>query len=261
MTNILIIGTEVHAIRYIETYIFRQEVRIDILEINDQCKDIALKYGVKIINKVEDYNNYDIIFLTLETIKRNYYIEMISKQYKGILMLEKPLSLSVCEANKLLYLSKNLNLGVVYNRQFETNINKYKKFLKTKIIIKWPNLSKDKMDPIVNTMANVLDTVFLICGYGEIFELYVQVKNNDYIINFKLNDIEIEICIYNTDDLKQKVLINDDVLEWPNYFTTNNNILDNIITKKLDYEQNIEFAMWNVKGLNKVVDYIKQRRL
>lgn len=257
MTNILIIGTGVHAIRYIETFIFKKELNVEIYEYNNKSLEIASKYGINTVKKLSDLQKYHIIFLDVPLEVRNAYIEEIADKYSNILLIEKPLALYTEEAKHIKEKCKNIKLAVIYNRHFETKINFKKEYYSENLIVKWPNLSQDHMDPIINTMANIMDTLFIICGYGKI-KIYSVVKNNqDYEINFELNNVNIKIIIYDTNDLEEKVTINNKVLEWPNYFETNTNIIESILKQEIDYEENYEKAFTNSIALNNIIDYMR----
>lgn len=259
MTNILIIGNGVHAIRYLETYLFCNDLNVYFYKYNKDSKNIINKYGAKTESNIEEINKYDVVFLALPIDERDPFLEvLISKNYDGIILLEKPLSMNYLQAKKILIRTKNMKLGVIYNRQFEKEIDYSKLYYEDTIIIKWPNLARDHIDPIVNTMANILDTLFIICGYNKIKSLQIKHDEGNYIVTFRLNKSSIKIKIYDTNDDKDKIKINDKVLEWPNYFETNINIIKEILSSDYDFESNKKKALLNAQTLDKIEKYIRR---
>ena len=258
MTNILIIGNGVHAIRYLETYLFCNDLNVYFYDYNKNSKNIINKYGAKKESNIKEINKYDVIFLALPINERKPFLEvLITKKYNGIVLLEKPLSMDYLEAKDILKRTKKMKLGVIYNRQFEKGIDYSKLYYEDNIRIDWPNLARDHIDPIVNTMANILDTLFIICGYSIIKNLQIQ-HDDEYIITFILNKSSIKIKIYDTNNDKDKIKINDKVLEWPNYFETNNNIIKEILSSNYDFESNKKKALLNAQTLEKIVKYIRR---
>lgn len=230
MKKLLIIGDDVHTIRYIESLIFNDDLILLLKDIGNDSRIISKKYNIPLYNKNIIDGNFDYILYTMP----NKFSKKDSKElknFKGLLLLEKPLlDLSLIQG-------LNCKKYIIHLRKFETN--KIKKELKQENYIFWPNLINDGMNPLYNTFVNIidyLDTIIENPNYE--LQTYKNTDTNMEVI-LKINKKNIFINIYNTNDLTFQPTINDETIEWPNYFNCINNLFQCINKEKINFESSI----------------------
>lgn len=240
MKKILIIGDDVHTIRYIESLIFNENLILLLKDIGNDSRMISKKYNVPLYNKNIIDGCFDYVLYTMPNKFSKKDSEEL-KSFKGLLLLEKPLlDLSLIEC-------LNCQKYIIHLRKFEAN--KGKKELKQENYISWPNLLNDGMNPLYNTFVNIidyLDTIIENPNYE--LQTYKNADTNMEVI-LKTNNKNIFINIYNTNDLSLQPTINDETIEWPNYFNCINNLFQCIDQEKIDFES----LMNREKKLNKLL--------
>lgn len=241
MKKILIIGDDVHTIRYIESLIFNDNLILMLKDIGNNSRIIARKYNIPIYNKNVIDENFDYILYTMPNNFSKKDSEEL-KKYKGLLLLEKPLlDLSLIEC-------LSCKKYIIHLRNFETN--KIKKELQQENYISWPNLINDGMNPLYNTFVNIIDYLDTVIENPN-YELQTYKKTDTTMeVILKVNNKKFFINIYNTNDLNFKPSINDETIEWPNYFSCINNLFQCIIQEKVDFES----TMNREQKINKLLE-------
>ena len=221
MSKFLIVGSDVHAIRYIETLMFDNTIYM-----YHENNDSKLIYII---------NSIDLIIIT-NMFQKNLlnFLKYISHiGYKNKFILEKPLTLSYINAKKIYKILKENRIIVAYTRQFYDDINYTKIDLKQNMIIKWPNFSFLGIDPIKNTLPHIFDLIFKLFSENSDIDIKnIKKENNNYVLYLSTNDIMIKIVLYETNELSKKVEINGIILEWPNYFQ----VILTMVNKLYDFE-------------------------
>lgn len=236
MSKFLIVGSDVHAIRYIETLMFDNTIYM--YHENNDSKLISKKYKIELISNNEliyIINSIDLIIIT-NMFQKNLlnFLKYISHiGYKNKFILEKPLTLSYINAKKIYKILKENRIIVAYTRQFYDDINYTKIDLKQNMIIKWPNFSFLGIDPIKNTLPHIFDLIFKLFSENSDIDIKnIKKENNNYVLYLSTNDIMIKIVLYETNELSKKVEINGIILEWPNYFQ----VILTMVNKLYDFE-------------------------
>ena len=198
MKKILIIGNDIHALRYRDVLLFRHDCEIYFNEI---------KLNI---------NDYDCIIFS-EPYRFNECYSLLLGEYKNILLLEKS-QFDFISVEKL-----KCKVYYVHLRDFDSNnfdIN-----LEVNNYVKWPNLSNQGMDKIYHTLPNILDFLFNFFDGDRTIDLLgcskekksIKIKVNVCQKNFLINIYDVEVF----GELPQ---INGVDIQWPNYFKCINQV-------------------------------------
>ena len=230
MKKLLIIGDDIHSIRYITSIIYNDKIDLYILDLNEKTKEIINHYKIKKISKEDNINNFDYILYTLPNQFNNNIFDIL-KNYKNILLLEKP------QCNLSLIKKLKSKIYFIHLRYYDKQPNAS---IKNNNQIIWPNLNKEGMDQIINTLPNIIDYLISINKKDEI--LIDKVKNNkDSIeVSFRINSKAFITKIINTDDLDMLPKINNYMIKWPNYFLCISELIEDLLNNKLDYKESIK---------------------
>lgn len=236
MKKVLIIGNDLHFIRYIESLLFVENLDLFIMLDCNKTNKIINKYNIKELNKNDfddKISNFDYIIYTTPNGFNDKVFNTI-KKYKGNLFLEKP------QFNISLIKKLKCNIYFIHLRKFDDVIY-YK--LKKINYIEWPNLSNKGMDAFVNTLPNIID--FISCLYKNIIIDNIcvdRIKKSTNIVKFRVSvatDIFI-VKIYDTNKTDLCPSMNGMILSWPNFFTCINNFAKNMLQNNISYSDSIK---------------------
>lgn len=248
MKELLIIGDDVHTIRYISSILYNDKIELTIFDYNKKTKEIADHYLIKKINHndlKDKINDYDYIIYTLPN-SFNKNIFEILKDYKNNLLLEKP------QLNIELIKKLNCRVSFIHLRNYDNN--NYKQPKQNNNII-WPNLINDGMDPIINTTPNIIDFVILLYKDKKIDKLEViNIKHNNGIdFTLKVNTQIFNIHIINTNDKELLPKYNEETINWPNYFLCITDFINELLYNNVNFENSIK----EEEKINKIIKQIR----
>ncbi|MDO4962699.1 MAG: hypothetical protein Q4E75_01160 [bacterium] len=248
MKKMLIIGNELHAIRYINVLIFIDEFELYLLNDSDEANKIIKKYNLNKLDigetTVDLINSFDYIMFTTPNYFNNKYYNII-KEYNGILLFEKP------QLNLFDYEDINCKIYFIHLRKFDDNVLDKK----NNNYIEWPNLFNDGMDIYINTLPNVIDFIYGLYENKNISEFKIlEFKNENNYIELKVNYYDtFLIKIYNTNEKGKSPMMNKTIIGWPNYYNCINNLAKQIISNNLNYKESIKYE-------KKYIDIVKKLR-
>lgn len=256
--NILIIGNNIHTIRYIESLMFNNKYNLLLLKVDNSVEPISQKYGLKLIETSFLYSSiseYNLIILS-DMLNINVFDllkKIISSNYKGKFILEKPLTFEYNKSKKITKLLEKNRYLVAYTRQFyDINVD----FDKERLEIEWPNFYQYKIEPLKNTLPHILDLIFKISDinkYKKIKLVYaIKLKQNFYIKLIIGKKVYL-IRLYDGKNLNELVRINGIAIEWPNYFKIINKMVEIVLSNEISVLDNNIISL----KINRVLEKVK----
>lgn len=209
MRKILIIGNDIHAYRYRDVLIFRDDC-----EIYFNCFDI-------------DINEYDyVIFSEPYKFDVNWCLKL--SDYKNVLILEK------CQFDFDNIDLLDCKVYYVHLRDFN------KKIIDLELGkingVRWPNLSNQGMDKLFHTLPNVLDALFnLLKTDCEVNLMNCNKEKDSLNIKISISEKIFDIIIYDVQEFGVAPIINGIDIAWPNFFESINGLVDYLFSDKVDY--------------------------
>lgn len=227
MTNILILGGGVSAKRFVESYIYDDDLNITICNMNvcHKSKEISQIYKLKLINYSDlnknNINNYSVIIVAIPLLcKYNIIKKIIDYSYKGYFIIEKPFSNNIHNSNEQIKLLANNYFIIPYTRRYL----KFKYEFKDYNIIKWHivnTIPKDKV--LIESIPHIIDFVQYNIGNCK------EIDNINYdkdILYFRYNGKQIKIY-FNNDNV---FTINNEIMKNIDYIKANNVMLKELLT-------------------------------
>lgn len=233
--KVAIWGKGVHCKRYADAFLFyKEDVEIIYVEKSDVGREDA-----------------DVLVLSepflLKDLKLSEYESF--RQYRIVISEKLPtdncsdlLTLSDCLQNNVLM--------TVHSRLFSPKIYKPDKL--REISIKWPNVYQTHMDPIWNTLPNVLDFIYHNEGTFPSISATKLSKEGDvyYFIT------ETGTCSYNVEIypgmLSDKVKIDNKDIPWPNYIECYHNAFDTL-TEEGKNRFFVNYTVKEIRFLNQLL--------
>lgn len=256
--NILIIGNNIHTIRYIESLMFNNKYNLFLLKVDNSIELISQKYGLKLIetrflySSINEYNL--IIFSDMLNINAFGLLKKITtSHYKGKFILEKPLTFEYNKSKKIIKLLEKNRYLVAYTRQFyDINVD----FDEERLKIEWPNFYQHKIDPLKNTLPHILDLIFKISDtdkYKKINLIYAIKVKKIFYIKLIIEKKVYLIRLYEGKNLNELAMINGITMEWPNYFKIINKMVEIVLNDEISVLDNNIISL----KINKVLENIK----
>lgn len=249
MKKVLIIGSDLHAIRYINSLLFVDDLKLFILNDHNKTKEIIEQYNIGELNMESitsgKINSFDYIIYTTPNSFDNKIYNII-KSYKGNLLLEKP-QMKISIIKKM-----NCNIYFIHLRKFNDTIYNEPSNIN---YIEWPNLVYDGMDAIINTLPNIIDYISCLYKNEDLDEFCIdKIKRDSNYIEFKVNICdEFMVKIYNTDKKGNYPIMNGLEIKWPNFFICINNLAKEILQDNLS-------CLNTIKQEQKYINIIKKIR-
>lgn len=248
MKKVLIIGNELHAVRYISSLIFVKDIELTILNDSDATNNIKEYYNILELNIENDlFDKINVFDYIIYTIPNGLDINVCNllKKYRGYLLMEKP-QMNIKLLKELKCKTYFIHLRkfcyIIYNKPAEINY------------IEWPNLAHEGMDGIINTLPNVVDYINDLYKENKVSkEKIYDIKNDSNSIKFKIDlDEKFYINIYNTKEKNKHPTINGENIEWPNYFECINNLAKEIENDNYYLFNTLEEEIVNIEIINKI---------
>lgn len=258
MKNLLIYGTDIHSIRFIESLVFNQNIRLyicDKIRYNNKVKVLSSKYGISYIeNLSENLSNIDLLYISKPLSLSFSLIKALKKSgFQGKIIIEKIIDKEVLNASKKIILLSDYEVFVFHSRLF-TNENYKSIFNEVKNIIEWPNLDNKIMHPIYHTLPNILDLIYKEIKYNKIKFGEVNKVLGRFSIDILLDNCDFKINIFKTKKL-ENIKINNKELKWPNYFDSINKFVNKIINNQISA---VKTQRYSIKQLNEINQILKK---
>lgn len=231
--KVLITGVGVHVQRYTETLLFCRKYSFDIYiyaDGNDEQLKQLVNYDICFVNETsarELLKKIDLLIISNLPGKKKAVFRWIKLNgYHGNVIIEKPFALSYENYIYKKSIVENNNYLIAYSRQFykkeiEAFVAKQYELTEDKeILVRWPNFKFLGIDMMKDTLPHVLD--FLLCVDEEsliyVVENYSGEKKSLYLrsVNHKTRVINVEV--YESKDIHECVTINNQRIEYPNYY-------------------------------------------
>lgn len=224
MKKFLIVGNDIHANRYKDVLLFRDdiEVRFNLLK--------------------NDVNEFDCIIFA-EPYQFDYKWFKFFQNYKKILLLEK------CQFE--LNLIKKLKCSIYFIHLRDYDNSKINVLHNNKIV--WPNLKKGKMSKIYHTLPNIFDFIYnLYEGKAKMIIKECISINDKILLTILINDDSFEVEIQDVKVMGPLPTINGEDIQWPNYFKCINELIDAIMSGEMDFIKSYEREKIYKKLIGKV---------
>ena len=208
--KLLIIGDDIHANRYRDVLFFNSNIELD-------------------YNNYENINDYDVIIFSVPYMFNEEWYNKF-KDYHNILIFEK------CQFEIEKIKDIKAKTYIVHLRDFDENKVEFQK--ENNII--WPNLINDGMNIIKHTLPNILDLIRNNSNtfnpsfdsiYFENNSCYIKLTNDNKVFNVKIE---------NNEAFGKKVELNNEELNWPDYFKCINKMMKKILNDEYDKSLEID---------------------
>lgn len=249
--NILIVGGGISGRRFVESYMFDDNINITIagFAYKNKSIDLSIKYMVAYVNfgDIIDFNFYDVIILSVPyEIKRKCLKKIISNKFVGKLIIEKPFAINCSDYYEMINLLGN-NLFCIpfsrrYDKRFDIKIDR-----ETHII--WPMDEYKEVSIYYDLLPHCID--WIVRGIGkepEQIEVLIKTKN---IYRFMVNGILINIEFVN--NRHNNVTVNDIEFPWIDIYKINNIMLIKLI-RQTSRDEQLEKDMYYVSKIMEVLD-------
>jgi len=246
MTNILIVGNDIHAEKYIQSMLFDSNIKLYITIFDEQeetkTREKALEYHCEFIknSKIQEIikNIECIIFSIPMTVSASDLKLLNDYGYKKKIIFEKLFS---TDKEDLIEKYKTLpNDKLIFHLR---NYDDTMIYLEKKNEISWPCLDNGIMSPIYNVMPNVIDLININDSIDDINIISCKDEDDKLIIELESADKKYTINIITTDDTSELVKINGKSIEWPNYYKIINKVVYSFINNQIDLEKNMNYEL------------------
>ena len=234
MTNILILGGGASAKRFVESYIYNDDLKLTICSMNifHKSRELSQKYKLKCINynslNKNNINNYSVIIISIPLLgKFDVIKKIIDYGYKGYFIIEKPFASNIIDANKQLDILINNYFIIPYTRRYLDFNYIFNDFNK----INWHvvnSIPKDKI--LTESIPHIIDFIQYNIGTCKKID---NIKYNDNVLSFKYNDKIIEIT-FNNENI---FTINGETMKDLDYIKANNIMLIELLAMNKEKQE------------------------
>ncbi len=241
MKNILITGSGVHMKLYVETLMFSNVYNIQVVPDNEnkRVEDIK-KYGINVHSKDKIKKliaETDLVIVANTTNKKMEILEILNEhRYMGPIILEKPIALSKELLDKKMQLIETNRYLAAYSRLFyEESILQLVSKDEKKVALEWPNLSCFGINLLQDTLPHVLDMVLII--YKNRLPSITAFDYNKGVslsLCFLLDELEVKVNVYESENDTQKVMFDNHIMEWPNTHNFIPKMIDTMLANNTD---------------------------
>lgn len=236
--KILIIGGGVSGTRFVESYVYDNDISLVGRTKNGRAFFLAKKYNLKyytydeIIN-IKNINLFDCIIISVPLEEKMKILKLIyNKKYLKRIIIEKPFSLNIHDMEKTLELLSHNKFEICFPRRFTPKYYMIQKNNLDKYVFIWPVTSSMKTkNYLVHLLPHIIDWILLSFEILVIDNLkIIKVTNN--IVIFNLNKHLFEI-IFKYDIYAKNITVNNQEYLWPDYIKINRKILNTVLDDKL----------------------------
>lgn len=231
MKRVLIMEWDPHAEKYYYFFLFREDTYVQVWDHSSEETDL-IPAGIK----DPDIHTYDILVFPKPFSLKEWALDYICEQkYQGMLIVEKLLAKSVKEAKHIFERLSEIRFFVFHSRLYAPSFSEFPSGNENRVA--WP--CSGYMSPWYNILPNYLDEVF------QKRHQFPQIKN----ISNEKDKIHIEfedsgsLMIYSDSTKVDKVTLNENAVEWPNYFVGMKRFFDNLEQEGICQTENFDYEI------------------
>ncbi len=235
--NVAILGCGAHFERYQQAFFFYPGIgNVTQITLNDitQCES-------------------DIIVVAEPFLLRSV-LPYLPKSSSQIVICEK---LPFRESEDYYYFCKHysdLKIFFVHTRCYE---NKYYPLYQNNLKIEWPNLYYSNMDPVWNTLPNILDWLFRQKGsFPDISDSQLEFKGNIVIFKTRILNDSYTFSIIEGKET-DKIVVEGVPYDWPNYVLSYHAFLDQLFHGEIVKEENHKYTLREIEFIKILIEGIK----
>ena len=225
--NILIVGGGRSGRRFVESYLFTQNINMIIagFDVMNQSRVLAQKYGLEYVNfnQIKDFSKYRIVVLSVPYhLRYSCIIRIKGNKYEGKMIIEKPFAINQEDYFRFMKALDNTVFRVPFSRRYDSQ---YDLQIKDFIDIKWPVDDYVKVDIFMDLLPHCIDWAVRNIN-KKIINISVKARNSNYY-ELLLDDVNVRIEF---DTGKRKnVVVNGIAYNWIDTFKVNNRMLEDLL--------------------------------
>lgn len=255
--NILILGGGISGTRFVESYLFSNNINMNLasFSVKNKTQELAKKYGIfcQDFCQYKDFNKFDCIIVSVPYFAKQKVLQaFVDNKYNGVVIIEKPFALTKKDFNIFSKMLADRNVVIPLSRRFFNNEIfrnvEYDDYIK----IKWPMYNLQDANIYIDLLPHCVDWINMLLNSVDTLEVKTTDKK---FIMYRQNGIDILIEFIECHN-ERNIVVNDKEYPWIDLFSTNNKIIEKVFFQnKGEREEIYDYLYLDTIVLEKILEY------